>query len=145
MGVNTINNIMKNMIKKSPLADITKKVTNHSARKTLVKILKQNQVPKSDIITITGHNNEGGLDAYDSGDEMQQEALSLAIDRVNPPAPQRIGGLINTDDPRIARPTFKIFKADFMHHGSSSGGAQGRTQFRYSAAFFRHFRISEYF
>ena len=46
MGVNTINNIMKTMIKNSPLANITKKVTNHSARKTLVKKLKQNHVPK---------------------------------------------------------------------------------------------------
>ena len=45
---------MKNMIKNSTLANtITKKVTNHSARKTLVKKLKKNKVPKSDIITIT--------------------------------------------------------------------------------------------
>ena len=38
------------------------------------------QVPKSDIITITGHNTEAGLDTHDSGDEQHQEALSLAID-----------------------------------------------------------------
>ena len=32
----------------------------HSARKTLVKKLKQKQVPKSEIISITGHNREVG-------------------------------------------------------------------------------------
>ena len=70
VGVNTLDNIMKNMIKNSTLANtITKKVTNHSARKTLVKKLKKNMVPKSDIITITGHTTEAGLDDYDSGNE----------------------------------------------------------------------------
>ena len=27
---------------------------------------------KSDIIAITGHNNEAGLDGYNSGDEIEQ-------------------------------------------------------------------------
>ena len=43
MGVSTINNIMKNVISKSPL-ETSKHVTNHSARKTLLKRLKQNNV-----------------------------------------------------------------------------------------------------
>ena len=32
--------------------------------------MKQRQFPKSEIISITGHNRETGLDAYDSGDEV---------------------------------------------------------------------------
>ena len=62
-----------------------KKLTNHSARRTLIKTLKKKQVPKCDIITITGHTTEAGLDAYDSGDEAQQEAISLAIDNIDVP------------------------------------------------------------
>ena len=49
-------------------------------KKTLVKKLKQQQVPKSEIISITGHNREAGLDAYDSGNEVQQKQLSHFID-----------------------------------------------------------------
>ena len=38
-------------------------------RKTVVKNLKRKHVPKSDIIGITGHTTEAGLDAYDTGDK----------------------------------------------------------------------------
>ena len=68
------------MIGNSPLANVTKKITNHSALKTLVKKLKSHQLPKSDIICITGHNSEAGLDAYDSDHEVQQQWISHAID-----------------------------------------------------------------
>ena len=33
----------------------------------MVKALKQNKTPKSEITSITGHNTEAGLDAHDSG------------------------------------------------------------------------------
>ena len=82
MGVNQINSIMKNMIAKSPLTT-NKKLTNHSARRTLIKSLKKSKVPKCDIITIIGHSTEAGLDPYNSGDDAQQEAISLAIDNIN--------------------------------------------------------------
>ena len=62
---------MKNVISKSPL-ETSKLITNYSARKTLVKRLKQNNVAKSEIISITGHGIESGLDPYDSRDEKQQ-------------------------------------------------------------------------
>ena len=61
--------IMKRMIENSPLRNSNKHLTNHSARKTLVKKLRQNYIPKSEIIGITGHSPEAGLDAYDSGNE----------------------------------------------------------------------------
>ena len=72
MGQHTIKPIMKRMIENSPLRNSDKKLTNHSARKTLVKKLRQNNIPKSDIIGIADHNSEAGLDAYDSGNEEQQ-------------------------------------------------------------------------
>ena len=113
MGVNTLDNIMKNMIENSPLAKtINKKVTNHMMRKTLVKKLKNKHVPKSDIITVTGHKTEAGLDDYDSGNEEHQESISHKIDL---PCDALFNfrsnrNLINKDDPRIANPCFSLLR-----------------------------------
>ena len=66
------------MKENSPLNSICpdKKLTNHSARKTVVKKLKSSGVQKCEIKNITGHKSEQGLDAYDSGDEQEQRILS---------------------------------------------------------------------
>ena len=82
MGKNTINNIMKTMKENSPLKDVCpdKKLTNHSARKTVVKKLKSSGIPKCEIKNITGHSSEQGLDDYDSGDENEQRIMSNIID-----------------------------------------------------------------
>ena len=116
MGVHTINNIMKNVISKSPLKT-SKHITNHSARKTLVKRLKQNNVAKSKIISITGHSTEAGLDPYDGGDEKQQQAISNAIDNcIIKPFLHR-QHFIPPNDPRILNPTFSFFQqADFKQN-----------------------------
>lgn len=81
MRVNKINEIMKEMAANSNL-ESNKHITNHSAEKTQLKKLNRSQVAKSDIITITGFNNKGGLEAYDSGDKLKQ-AISN-IDNINP-------------------------------------------------------------
>ena len=80
MRRNTINNLMKKMIENLTLSGINKKITNHSARKALVNTFKQNKIPKSEIISITGHNTEAALDAYDSGDKEHQKTIYFAID-----------------------------------------------------------------
>ena len=56
MGKNTINNIMKTMKENSPLKDACpdKKLTIHTARKTVVKKLKSSGIPKCEIKNITG-------------------------------------------------------------------------------------------
>ena len=48
MGKNTIDSIMKKMKLNSPLIDLCpeKRITNHSARKTVVKKLKSSGIPK---------------------------------------------------------------------------------------------------
>ena len=81
MGVHTINNILKNMKKKSPLSsNITnRKITNHSARKTLVRKLRENGFQKCEIKNITGHASEKGLDPYDSGDDFELQQMSNVI------------------------------------------------------------------
>ena len=68
------------MIENSPLQNSDRKLTNYSARKTLVKKLRQNYILKSEIIA---HNSEAGLNAYNSGNEEQQRTISNAIDTVN--------------------------------------------------------------
>ena len=113
MGVHTINNIMKTMISNSPLQSSNKRLTNHSARKTLVKKLKQNQLPRSEIISITGHSTEAGLDPYDSGDENQQRVISNAIDNTSGNNSRKISTfpshIVAPNDPRILNPTFSFF------------------------------------
>ena len=53
MGINGINSMMKDLISNSPLQNSEKHLANHSAKKTFVKKLKQQQVPKFKIISIT--------------------------------------------------------------------------------------------
>ena len=74
IGENTINNIMKTMKKNSSLKVICpdKKLTNHSARKTVVKKLKSSGIPKCELKNITGHSSKQGLDDYDAGDERRR-------------------------------------------------------------------------
>ena len=79
MSINYTSSFMKRMKENSPLATCGKKLTNHSTRKTLVKKLKQAKVPGSEIIKITGHSSEKGLQAYDSGDEEEMRSISDAI------------------------------------------------------------------
>ena len=75
----------------SPLKDVCpkKKLTNHSARKTVVKKLKSSGIPKCEIKNITGHNSKQGLDDYDSGDENEQKIMSNIIDNAKPASTSR--------------------------------------------------------
>ena len=74
------------MKENSPLKDLCpeKNLTNHSARKTVVKKLKSSGIPKCEITNITGHASANGLDDYDSGDEREQQIISRAIDNTGP-------------------------------------------------------------
>ena len=54
-------------------------LTNHSAKKTLVKRLEQNHLPHQEINGITGQNNEAGLGTYHSGDEEDQRYREFSI------------------------------------------------------------------
>lgn len=77
---------MKKMKLNSPLIDLCpeKRITNHSARKTVVKKLKSSGIPKCEIKNITGHTSAQGLDDYDSGDEREQQMISNIIDNSGP-------------------------------------------------------------
>ena len=88
MGVNRIGDIMKRIVAGTKVEG-TKKLTNHSARKTLVKKLDDASVPRDKIIAVTGHRNEKSLDDYvDSMNHKQSRELSDIISgvSVSPPA-----------------------------------------------------------
>ena len=87
MGKNTIDSIMKKMKLNLPLIDLCpeKSITNHSARKTVVKKLKSSGIPKCKIKNITEHTASAqGLDDYDSGDEREQQMISNIINKSGP-------------------------------------------------------------
>ena len=79
--------------------------------KHLEKKFKQQQVPKPEITSITGHNREAGLDAYDSSDEMQQKQLSHFIDNHQPTA-SRNKYSISPNNPIIRNKMFSFFPND---------------------------------
>ena len=58
MGIQSINSIMKNMVQNELLQDIDKNNANHSVQNTLVKKVKQNQLPKSEIASFIGHTRK---------------------------------------------------------------------------------------
>ena len=79
LGVNSIDNMMKGLIKNTPLETSKKKLSNHIARKTVVKKLRAASVERKSIIQVTGHAREKSLDDYDEGSEKEQEQLSNII------------------------------------------------------------------
>ena len=83
MGTNRINEMMKRIVAGTSLEGSSKKLTNHSARKTVVNKLKKSNVERSSIVKVTGHRNLQSLDDYDEGDEEEQRDLSTRISRQN--------------------------------------------------------------
>ena len=57
-----------------------KKITNHSARKKVVKKLRSAGISKCEIKNVTGPPMEKGPEDYDPGDEKEQRLLSNIID-----------------------------------------------------------------
>ena len=53
-----INDTIKSIIEGWSLENSTKKLTNHSARKTVVKKMKTLRLERSSIVKVTGHRNE---------------------------------------------------------------------------------------
>jgi len=54
-------------------------MTNHTARKTVVKKLRAASVERQSIIQVTGHASEKSLNDYDEGSEKEQQQLSKII------------------------------------------------------------------
>ena len=83
MGVNKLNNIMKDM----PQAAGISGKTNHSGRKTLVQKLQDSGVSPNQIIQITGHKNVQSVNNYSSLREKQMESISRILSFPRQPRP----------------------------------------------------------
>ena len=81
MGENTIGDLMKEMKNNSPLRLFypDKKLTNHSARKMLVKKLQKNGVQSTEIISITGHSTTKGLQSLDESNVILEGRPKLCV------------------------------------------------------------------
>ena len=79
LGIHSIDKIMKTTIADTPLASGSKRLTNHSARKTLVKKLRLRNVERSFIMNVTGDRNEQSLNDYDEENENEQRHISNLI------------------------------------------------------------------
>ncbi|KAK3728727.1 hypothetical protein QZH41_002652 [Actinostola sp. cb2023] len=77
--IHKINDMMKSIIAGTSFESSTKTLTNHSARKTVVKKMKTAGLEKSSIMKVTGHRNISSLDDYVEADENEQRQLSTAI------------------------------------------------------------------
>ena len=75
MGEHRISQIMKSIASCLP-EDCTKKITNHSTRKTVVAKLKEAGHPRHKIIQVIGHARESSLDDYDEITEDERRQLS---------------------------------------------------------------------
>lgn len=84
MGVNIINEMMKNLVAVLGSSESSEKqFTNQNALKTVVSKLKKAKVERSGIVKITGHKNIQSLDDYGEVDEDEQRELSCAISARN--------------------------------------------------------------
>jgi hypothetical protein len=83
MGVNKINDMVRNIIADTSLENSDKKFTNPSARKNVVSKLNKANVERSGTVKVTGHRNIQSLDDYDEANEDEQRQLSLAISKRN--------------------------------------------------------------
>ena len=103
--------MMEDLMSNSLLQNNEKQMTSHSARKTLAKKLKQQQVPKSDIISITRHNHEAGLNAHDSSIQVQHKQLPHFSDDHQPTASKNKCSN-SPQNPVIPSPSFSFFPND---------------------------------
>jgi len=74
MGSNKLNSLMKTMAEKAGLN--VENLTNHSARKRMIRKLNDHEVPRTHIIQISGHKNVQSLNNYSPLSEKQQWDIS---------------------------------------------------------------------
>ncbi|CAH3182397.1 unnamed protein product, partial [Porites lobata] len=78
MGVNKLNSLMKTMADKAGF-DEKRRLTNHSARKTMIQKLNDNNIPPTHIMQLSGHRNVQSVNNYSSVSNEQQKNMSLIL------------------------------------------------------------------
>ena len=78
MGVNKLNSLMKTMADKAGF-DEKRRFTNHSARKTMIQKLNDNNIPLTHIMQLSGHRNVQSVNNYSTVSSEQQKNMSLIL------------------------------------------------------------------
>jgi len=78
MGVNKLNSLMKTMARK-PGFDEKRKLTSHSARKTMIQKLNDSNIPPTHIMQLSGHRNVQNVNNYSTVSNEQQKNMSLIL------------------------------------------------------------------
>lgn len=76
LGVNSLGGFMKEM---SRAAGLDGRITNHSARRTMISALRKENVQPLNIIGLAGQRNLKSLDSYSEASEQQQKEMSNKI------------------------------------------------------------------
>ena len=84
MGVNKLNSLMKDCALAAGIG-VNKRITNHSARKTLVQTLQDHNVPPTQIVQVTGHKNLQSVNNYSTLGDRQQETISSILSSTRTP------------------------------------------------------------
>lgn len=77
VGIKKLGSLLKTMATSAGLVD--KNISNHSARKHLVQKLRDENVPPTDIMQITGHRNVQSIINYSSISEEKQKMCSRLL------------------------------------------------------------------
>ena len=80
VGINSLKKYMKTMTENAGISG--KKTTNHSARKTMITKLVQNDTNPLHVAQLTGHKNIKSLDSYSVASKKQQRDMSHLISGV---------------------------------------------------------------
>ena len=78
MGVSKLNSLMKTMADKAGF-DEKRRLTNHSARKTMVQKLNDNNIPPTHIVQLSGHRNVQSVNNYSTVSIEQQKNMPLIL------------------------------------------------------------------
>ena len=81
IGMNKLSSLMKSMCDKAKITN--RKLTNHSARKLLVQKLRDNNIPPTEIMQITGHKNIQSVLNYSSISLENQKRCSNILANTN--------------------------------------------------------------
>lgn len=107
VGVNKLGSLMKEMSRKAGLENV--KLRNHSARKTMIQTLSENNVPPTHIAQLSGHKNLKSIENYSHLSTKQQMNMSNILANMST-EPTSITPVIPNETPSTA--------AEFQPEGS---------------------------
>ena len=80
MRVNKLNSLMKTMADKAGFVE-KRRLTNHSARFTMIQKLNDNNIPPTHIMQLSGHRNVQSVNNYSTVSNEQQKNMFLILSR----------------------------------------------------------------